>query len=76
MANDFSAITVAAEVRKTAHGVDGRIKSVDDTQEGAREGEMNVEDVGARVTDGTQVTPDQEKTSRPMANVFGDLTRS
>jgi hypothetical protein len=64
--NDFDVIMMAAEVPEAAHGVDDKIKSVDDTQEAVRDGPMNVVDVRegneTRVTDGTPVTPNQSST--------------
>lgn len=70
--NDFDA--VAAEIRETAHGVDGQkddtVKGIYGTQEGVSDGAMDVEDVrnavqdiGTRVIDGAQVIPNQSSTS-------------
>jgi hypothetical protein len=65
MADDVDAVTLGAEVRKTAHEVDDK-RPADDTQEGVGDGAMDVEDVrkdiGARVIDGAQVTPNRLST--------------
>lgn len=71
----------AAEVRKMAHGVDVQIESVDDTVQ-------RIFNIQEGVSDGTQVIrpiiyarlsvlcSGAEKTSRPLASDFGELTRS